>query len=162
MEKMAVPLQLIFLASTSIYRHEINMRDSIKVNAEQKEKFIIIEKRPKFPGGQEKFYRYIHKNLKYPKSAKKNGITGTIFLEFAINSDGSVDDYSVRIVSFEELNKLGHSYKDYFSDKECETEAIRLLKECPNWNPALQKGKPVKVKMIVPITFILGKQKNKK
>ncbi|MFN6117968.1 MAG: energy transducer TonB [Flavobacteriales bacterium] len=34
-------------------------------------------------------------------------------------------------------------------------EAIRLLKAMPTWTPGLQNGRPVRVKMNVPVKFRL-------
>jgi protein TonB len=35
-------------------------------------------------------------------------------------------------------------------------EAIRVVKSIPKWNPAKQRGKPVRVIFQVPIKFVLG------
>jgi protein TonB len=35
----------------------------------------------------------------------------------------------------------------------CDEEAIRVVKYSPSWKPGKQRGKPVKVKMVLPVTF---------
>ena len=37
--------------------------------------------------------------------------------------------------------------------KEFEKPAIEVFKEMPDWKPGSQRGKPVKVKVIVPVRF---------
>jgi TonB family protein len=104
------------------------------------ESFIVVDKTAHFPGGFAKFYHdYIDRNAKYPEDAKSEGISGKVFVEFVINRDGSIDDTTVRVV--QGLNGS------------CDTEAIRLMKECPDWIPGTMKDTPVKQKLIVPITF---------
>lgn len=154
MRKMIILTTLIFLISINTKGQESNMPDSIKSKLEQGEEiFMIVEKKPEYPGGIAKFYKYISKNLKYPKTVKRNGVSGKVYIQFAVNSNGSIDDESVRTLAADELAKLGWSHIDIIVNKECEFEAIRLLKECSDWKPAMQKGKPVRVGMIVPISF---------
>lgn len=156
MRKMIILTILVLLISPSTKGQDGNAHVPLKSQVPEKERtFIIVEKKPEYPGGFEKFYKYINKNLKYPKAAKRNKVSGKIFVEFAVNANGTIDDESVRTVTADELNELGWSTKDIIVNKECEFEAIRLLKECADWKPSKQKGKPVRVVMIVPISFEL-------
>ena len=149
-------ITLFFLTSPTIKGQVGNAHDPLKRQTPENERaYVIVEQKPEYPGGFAKFYKYINKNLKYPKTAKRNNVSGKVFVEFAVNSNGTIDDESVRTLTTEELSELGWSTKDIIVNKECEFEAIRLLKECIDWKPALQKGKPVRVSMIVPITFEL-------
>lgn len=116
------------------------------------EKFLLVEKHAEFPGGMEKFYRYIMKNLRYPSTAKRNGVEGKVYVEFVINQDGSVEDTTVRALGSVDLQKVNVP-KGIIFDADCQDEAVRLLKECPDWNPALIKNKRVRQKMVVPIIF---------
>ena len=156
MKKMIILTTLIFLISINTKGQESNIPDFTKSKLDQDEEiFMIVEKRPEYPGGIAKFHKYIRKHLKYPKTAKRNNVSGKVYVKFAINNDGTIDDESVRALAPDELTKLGWSHKDVIVNKECEFEAIRLLIECSDWIPAMQKGKPVSVGMIVPINFIL-------
>ena len=67
--------------------------------------------------GFKKFERYIRKNLRYPKAAKANNISGQVRLQFTVNQDGSLSDIII-------LQSLGYG---------CDAEAIRLLQEGPKW-----------------------------
>jgi protein TonB len=68
------------------------------------------------------------------------GIEGKVFVEFIVDKDGSITEVTV-------MKGIGSG---------CDEEAIRVIKAAPKWNPGKQRGQPVKVKLIVPITFKLG------
>ena len=38
----------------------------------------------------------------------------------------------------------------------CDEEARRVLENADEWMPGQQNGRPVKVRMVIPITFSLG------
>ena len=116
------------------------------------EKFSPAEKNAEFPGGMARFYKYVTRNLKYPEVAKDNRVEGKVFIEFVIDIDGSIDDESVHALTRDELKKLASSPSMIF-DHDCQVEAVRILQGCPDWKPATLKGKPVRQKMILPISF---------
>ncbi len=108
--------------------------------ATEEEVFYIVEDMPSFQGGgQEKFRQWIHSNLRYPEIAAENGISGRVFVQFAVNSNGElVDAKVVRGV-----------------DPALDAEALRVVKSSPKWSPGKQRGKPVKVQFTFPIVFVL-------
>jgi protein TonB len=93
-----------------------------------------IEVKPDFPGGLDKFYKFIGKNFQTPE---EEGLSGKIFVTFVVEKDGSLTDIKV-------LRDIG-----YGTGK----EAIRVLKSCPRWNPGEQNGKKVRVLYSLPITI---------
>jgi len=93
-----------------------------------------IEVKPDFPGGLEKFYKFIGKNFQVPE---EEGLKGKIFVTFVVEKDGSLTDIKV-------LRDIG-----YGTGK----EAIRVLKSCPRWNPGEQNGKKVRVLYSLPISI---------
>lgn len=102
--------------------------------------YTIVEKRPQFPGGDEKLLKFINKNMQYPSIAAKNGLQGTVYVEFIVEKDGSISN----------VNNLQFS-------TEFDAEAIRLIKSMPKWIPGEQNDKTVRVKQIVPIKFALNR-----
>ncbi len=90
------------------------------------------------------FYRYVSKNMVYPKELKKQKIRGKVLVEFVIDTAGMIMQDSVRVVQ-----KL-HPTLDQ--------EAVRLVKESPEWTPGYctALGEHSAVRMILPIVF--GKQ----
>lgn len=93
-----------------------------------------IEVKPDFPGGMEKFYKYISKNYQVPE---EEGLKGKVFVSFVVEKDGSLTDIKV-------IRDIG-----YGTGK----EAIRVLKSCPKWNPGEQNGKKVRVLYSLPISI---------
>lgn len=106
----------------------------------EEEVFFIVEDMPSFQGkGQEGFREWIAQNLKYPEIAAENGISGKVYVQFAVNSRGEVvDAVVVRGV-----------------DPALDKEAIRVVTSSPKWAPGRQRGKPVKVQFTFPINFVL-------
>jgi protein TonB len=104
------------------------------------EVFFIVEDMPSFQGkGQEGFREWIAQNLRYPEIAAENGISGKVYVQFAVNSKGQVvDAVVVRGV-----------------DPALDKEAIRVVMSSPKWTPGRQRGKPVKVQFTFPINFVL-------
>ncbi len=101
--------------------------------------FTVVEEMPKFPGGEAKLLEFINKGIKYPVIAQENGIQGRVICSFVVNRDGTVVDAEVvRGV-----------------DPSLDKEALRVINTMPKWTPGKQRGKPVRVKYTVPITFRL-------
>ena len=92
-----------------------------------------------FPGGMAECLKFIGKNIKYPTIAQENGVHGRVIIQFVVNQDGSIVDPVVM-----------RSVEPYL-DK----EALRVIKMMPKWKPGKQRGKAVRVKYTVPVTFKL-------
>ncbi|MGD9327781.1 MAG: TonB family protein [Cyclobacteriaceae bacterium] len=102
--------------------------------------FTIVEDQPTPKGGMAAFYEYVGKKLKYPAQARRMGIEGKVFVEFVVDKDGT-------ITNVQTIKGIGAG---------CDEEAKRVIEASPKWNPGKQRGRPVKVRMILPITFKLG------
>ena len=107
---------------------------------ETDEIFTIVEESAAPKGGMGAFYKYVQDKMKYPPQARRMGIDGKVFVEFVVNKDGSITD--VRAVK-----GIGAG---------CDEEAVRVVQSAPAWTPGKQRGKPVKQRMVLPITFKLG------
>lgn len=93
-----------------------------------------IEVKPEFPGGIEKFYKFVANNYRTPE---EEGLKGKVYVTFVVEKDGSLTDIKV-------LRDIGYGTGP---------EAIRVLKKCPKWNPGEQNGKKVRVLYSLPITI---------
>ncbi|MCH7415147.1 energy transducer TonB [Belliella sp. R4-6] len=102
--------------------------------------FEFVESAPTPVGGMSAWNKYLQKNLKYPTPARRMGIEGTVTVVFVVNTDGSLQDIEI-------LRGL---------DGGCNEEAIRVIKNAPSWQPGKQRGRPVRVRMRMPIKFKLG------
>jgi periplasmic protein TonB len=119
--------------------------------------FIEVEQPAEFPGGINKFMKYISNNLKYPKNEKKEGIGGAVYVEFYINVDGFVDQDSIRALSKEEIlqrNGFSESTEQVTENKFLRDEAIRVVKASPRWIPGTIKNKPVRQQIVIPMNFV--------
>lgn len=110
------------------------------VLAESNEIFTIVENQPTPIGGMVQFYKFIKKQLVYPKQARRMGIEGKVYVQFVIKKDGKIDEVKA-------IKGIGAG---------CDQEAERVIKLCKPWNPGKQRGMPVNVRMVIPITFKLG------
>jgi len=93
-----------------------------------------IEVKPDFPGGIDKFYKFVGNNYKTPE---EEGLKGKVYVTFVVEKDGSLTDIKV-------LRDIGYGTG---------AEAIRVLKKCPKWTPGEQNGKKVRVLYSLPITI---------
>ncbi len=102
--------------------------------------FLIVEDQPEPKGGMGAFYEYLGKNIRYPEQARRMGVEGRVFVEFVVDKDGALTNVKV-------VKGIGAG---------CDEEAVRIVKSAPNWTPGRQRGRPVKVKMTVPVFFKLS------
>lgn len=108
---------------------------------EADEIFTIVEEKPNPVGGMQAFYQYVSDNLEYPARATRMNIEGRVFVQFVVEKDGALTDIQV-------VRGIGAG---------CDEEAIRVISGAPKWNPGKQRGRPVRVRMILPIVFKLVK-----
>ena len=106
---------------------------------EKPEPVLIVPEMPSFPGGDVAMKTFILKHLKYPAEARELNIQGTVYLGFIVEMDGSISDIRV-------LRPVGGG---------CEEEAVRVVKNMPNWNPGKQNNRAVRVRLTLPVKFVL-------
>jgi protein TonB len=111
-----------------------------KVEEESEEIFLVVEENAQPQGGIGEFYRYISENVKYPAQARRLQVEGKVFVEFVVGKDGKIFNATA-------VKGIGAG---------CDEEAVRIISNSPNWSPAKQRGKPVKQRMVLPITFKLA------
>ncbi len=115
---------------------EVIIEESAPVE-EIDEVFTFVEQMPEPVIGFDAFYAYIVRTLKYPPAARRMGLEGKVFVQFLINKKGDLlDPIIIRGVS-----------------DEIDQEAIRVIKNGPKWKPGRQRGRPVTVKVVIPLTF---------
>ena len=101
---------------------------------------VIAEEMPSFMGGDvNAFSRWCSQHIKYPPVAIDNGSQGKVMLQFVVERDGSISRVTVQ----------------RGVDKYLDEEAVRVVKSAPKWKPGSNRGKPVRVYVNVPITFVL-------
>lgn len=103
-----------------------------------------------YKGGINALYQFVGQNVNYPEEAIEEGAEGQVILRFVIEKDSSISN--IRIVS----KRVGSG---------CDEEAIRVLKLTDgNWEPAYQRGQPVRMQFALPVRFNLesGSKSTKK
>lgn len=81
--------------------------------------------------------KFIDKNLKYPKQAKKEKVEGKIIIIFTINEQGIIESDSIKLYNKVKTTK---EIKQLL-----EQEVIRVIQLLPKFKPAIHKNKVVKV-----------------
>lgn len=83
---------------------------------------------------------YIRNTAIYPDVAQNESLEGVVYLNFVVDEKGKVLNPTV-------LTDIGGG---------CGKEAIRVVREMPNWQPGQLRGEAVKVQLRLPIEFIFA------
>lgn len=110
------------------------------VEEDENKIFMVVEQQPEFEGGYEAMMNFIRKNMRYPASARRMGVDGTVYVSFVVGKDGTISDVKV-------LRGIS---------ADCDKEAVRVVSMMPPWKPGKQNGKPVFVRFNLPIKFKLN------
>lgn len=97
-----------------------------------------------FPSSVGLIQDFLNENVNYPLSAIEKNETGTVYLSFVVELDGSFSEVEV-------LRGVSESL---------DNEAIRLIKSMPNWIPGQYNGQNVRTRCRTPIVFSLTNSKN--
>ncbi len=108
--------------------------------------FTVVENQPEFPGGRDELFKYLGENIKYPEAAAKANVTGRVFVNFVVTTEGEIKDITI-------LKGIGFG---------ADAEAVRVVKNMPRWKPGIQSGKAVNVRYNLPIAFQLDRSKGNK
>ena len=123
MKKILVVLVLVFIGN--------------EINAQNGQGSII--EFAQFPGGPESLFQFIRSQIQYPDSAVSSNQTGTVLVEFQLDSAGRVVNETVRI-----SQALSASH---------DAEAVRVVKQLPPWSPARSAVGAVSQWISLPIRF---------
>ncbi len=96
---------------------------------------------PAFPGGQDALSNYINNNISYSQTAIDNNVSETIHVSFVVDEKGKV--VNPQVIDNKNPN-------DGLNE-----ETIKMFNNMPLWEPGLVKGKKVKTRMELPISFQL-------
>ena len=101
--------------------------------------YDVVEVMPEYPGGMSEMMNFLHHNVRYPEAAMKKKIQGRSVIRFVVEKDGSLSDFKV-------VRSAGSLL---------DAEALRVAKSMPKWKPGKMKGKTVRVKYMLPVSFRL-------
>lgn len=103
---------------------------------------IIADEPAEFPGGMDKLRPYLRDKINYPQIAIELNLQGKCFTKFVVSKTGEISDVSVE--------------RGVPDCKECDKEAVRVIKGMPRWTPGKSKGRPVNSYFHLPVTFKLA------
>jgi len=92
-----------------------------------------------FPGGEAALQKFVEDNIEYPNEAIEQGAEGDIKIAFTVDEKGKVTN-----VKAIDNNNTEYGMKE---------EAIAVMNKMPAWTPGTVKGKKVKTRMQLPISF---------
>ena len=118
-----------------------NEFDSLSDQSQSSEKqdvFEIVEQMPELIGG----IRGLQAMVKYPEIARKAHVEGRVIVQLIVDENGNVRDAEI-------LRGAGAGLDE---------EALRVISEYAEFTPGRQDGKPVAVRLAVPIVFKLDNE----
>ena len=98
----------------------------------------VAEINPEYIGD---VFQDISKNVVYPEKCKEEGIQGTVYVQFVVNTEGGIEDVKI--------------LRGVKGGAELEIAAIQAVRKLGKFKPAMQNGKTVKCRMNLPIKFAL-------
>ena len=104
------------------------------------EVFLVVDELPAFNDAYSSLSNYLAKNIRYPQIARDNRIEGKVLVEFIIDKNGKVQFVNL-------LRGIGGG---------CDEEVIRVINQMPKWKAGIHHGKPVNVKLVLPVSFKLN------
>jgi protein TonB len=131
MVKSFLIINYIIAYSFSVYGQTNNNSDDCYI--------IVIDEPSIYPGGIDSMKSFVARNLKYPHTALRDKIEGTVYVEFWIDTSGLTVDH-----------KIMRGVRPDLDD-----EAIRVSKLIVFSQPAKQRGKPIKSRLTIPFKFEL-------
>lgn len=99
--------------------------------------YTVVQRMPEFPGGEDSMVYYLARHVHYPEAAIDSSVQGKVWVGLTVNADGHVSDVAIK--------KSVHPLLD--------AEAVKVVKAFPLYRPGQQNGTPVKVALLVPVTF---------
>ncbi len=112
----------------------------IEIDEAEKPIIDFAQETPLFPGGESERLKFLADNITYPEDAVQNGIQGTVYIQFVVDTKGNITDVKM-------MRGIGGG---------CDEEAIRVVKMMPQWHPGRQNGMTVRVRYTMSILFKLN------
>jgi len=100
---------------------------------------VVLEQTASFPGGNYWLPKYLKRYIKYPLEERKKRINGIVYVQFTVDRDGNIKD--AKIVQSVSPN--------------LDSEALRVVKSMPVWQPAIMHNRRVSMIYTLPIQFAL-------
>jgi TonB family protein len=102
--------------------------------------YLKVDKIPVFNLPGETLTSFLFKNMKFPNEAIQKGLTGTVMVNFVVETSGMVTNIRIK-------KGVGGG---------CNEEAMRLISQT-RWTPGILKETAVRTRVTIPISFYLNK-----
>jgi TonB family protein len=96
-----------------------------------------IIKRAEPIGGLKAYNRYLDNDAHYPVAELEKKIKGRVSLKFTVRTDGSLDEFNI-------VKSLGKAFDE---------EALRMVKEGPEWSPTTEDNVAIETEVLVRVKF---------
>ena len=110
----------------------------LKYTKDKEGVYDFSEVMPAFKSGSSDIEDYINSHIEYPQPALDDNKEGRVNVNFVVDENGKITNAGTAGA------KLGNGLDE---------EAVRVVSGMPGWTPGTVKGKPVKVRMSLPIVF---------
>lgn len=120
--------------------HFFPCMDTASVELSDSTLYVKAEIMPKFEGGERAMFQFLQTSLKYPPRCREEGHQGKIEVSFIINKTGDLIEPKIVEGIDEDIDK----------------EVLRVVQLMRGkWTPGLECGRPVSVRYLLPMNFIL-------
>lgn len=135
---------LAFFACSSVYGQTKAVTTPTKPATSQVQDSTHVRTMPKYPGGANAISKLLTEDIRYPKTALRDGIEGKVYYSFVVDSAGWVKDIRIK----EGLRA------------DLDAEALRVVSRLTagRWQPGTQNGRPVSVLYTASLAFRLTDQ----
>jgi TonB family protein len=123
------------------YENELTLTSELFFKNKLVDSLELVEEMPEFLNEPNEMMRFVAAKVNYPQRAKEEGISGKCILRFVILPNGKISN--VELV------------RGIAGCPECDNEAIRVIKTMQPWEPGMQNGLRVPVKITIPVHFTL-------
>jgi antitoxin component YwqK of YwqJK toxin-antitoxin module len=127
------------VAASEVYRRgEKISAEYFKEDGKQQTDTSNVNRAASFKGGIDAWKKYLEKNLYWPSNlAFTTSATVTIGIDFAIDENGKTMDAEVALPFHDEFDRI----------------ALKTIKNCPAWMPAISHNRKVKAWRRQPVSF---------
>ncbi|MDW7691291.1 TonB family protein [Flammeovirgaceae bacterium SG7u.111] len=143
LSSMFLILLVVFACSEEA---DIAANETGSLKSSMEEVFTVVEEVPQYPGGIDALYKHVATNITYPKEARVTGVEGVVDVQFVVERNGSLSEVKV-------VKGIGAG---------CDEEAVNVLQNAAPFKPGSQRGRTVRVRMVMPIEFKLDPEKTNK
>lgn len=157
-DKVELEVELDIMSTEADQEDAIDWNEPVEdIGIEEEESdevlnFELVESVPVFPGCegaknnterkacfQQQIMAFVSRNFTYPEAALQLNIQGRVYVQFVVEKDGSVSNIQI-------LRGV---------DPILDREAIRVIEALPKIQPAKQRGQPVRMSFVMPISAVV-------